>query len=106
MTGLYGSAGRQRLLLPSPAELAAAPELGILAAIDALLATAAYHLQAEHRQLSLEALAHGELPSCSARAAGRLISHCADLRAEIRAYRLFAVDTQNDDPVDQLDLPF
>ena len=92
------------LLRPTPGELTAAPELGVLAALDANLATAAYQLHAEHPDLTLEALARGDLPSAEARTASLLLFRCADLRAAIRDYRAIAVDSDPDD--DQLHLPF
>jgi len=94
------------LLRPPPDELTLAPELGILAALDATLATAAYQLHAEHPELTLEALARGHLPSAEARSASLLICRCADLRAAIREYRVFAIGLDLDDDRLQLDLPF
>jgi hypothetical protein len=92
------------LLRPSPGDLAVAPELGVLAALDATLATAAYQLMAEHPELGLEALARGHLPSDEARTANLLVFHLADLRAAIRDYRDIALGSEHDDR--QLDLPF
>ena len=92
------------LLRPSSLDLAVAPELGVLAALDATLATATYQVIAEHPELELNALARGDLPSPEARAAGRLASRFADLRAAIREYRDLAIDAASFD--DQLDLPF
>lgn len=92
------------LLRPSPTELAVAPELGVLAALDATLATAAYQMMSEHPELSLEAMARGHLPSEEARHASLLVFRFADLRAVIRDYRDIAVDAEPDQ--EQLDLPF
>lgn len=92
------------LLRPTPSELTVAPALGVLAALDATLATAAYQLHAEHPELTLEALARGDLPSAEARTACALVFRCADLRAAIRDYRNIAIDDSLYD--DQLHLPF
>jgi hypothetical protein len=94
------------LLRPAADELAVAPELGVLAALDAILAAAAYQLHAEHPQLTIEALARGHLPSAEARTASLLIFRCADLRAAIRDYRVLAIGAALDDDHHQLDLPF
>jgi hypothetical protein len=94
----------EALLRPPPAELTIAPELGVLAALDATLAAAAYQLHAEHPELGLEALARGDLPSAEARTASLLLFRCADLRAAIRHYRALAIGSDLDD--DQLHLPF
>jgi len=92
------------LLRPSPNDLAIAPELGVLAALDATLATAAYQLLSEHPELELDAMARGDLPSAEARGASLLVFRLCDLRAAIRNYRNLALDGELDD--DQLNLPF
>jgi len=92
------------LLRPTPDELTIAPELGVLAALDANLATAAYQLHSQNPDLTLESLARGDLPSASARSASLLLFRCADLRAAIRDYRVLAIGSDLDD--DQLHLPF
>ena len=92
------------LLRPTPNDLALAPELGVLAALDATLATAAYQLQSEHPELGLDALARGDLPSAPARTASLLVFRCADLRAAIRDYRTLVLNPDLGD--DQLHLPF
>jgi hypothetical protein len=92
------------LLRPSPDDLAVAPELGVLAALDATLATAGYQLMAEHPELGLEAMARGHLPSPEARTATFLVFRLADLRAAIRDYRDITLGSEPDDH--QLDLPF
>jgi hypothetical protein len=51
MTATWLPEHNQPLLRPTPNELALAPELGVLAALDATLATAAYQLMAEHPDL-------------------------------------------------------
>lgn len=91
------------LLRPSPNDLTIAPELGVLAALDATLATAAYQLLAEHPELGLDAMARGDLPSAEARGASRLVFRLCDLRAAIRSYRDVAIDAIDGD---QLNLPF
>jgi hypothetical protein len=92
------------LLRPTPTDLAIAPELGVLAALDATLATAAYQLQSEYPELGLDALARGDLPSAPARTASLLVFRCADLRAIIRDYHSLVLQPDLDD--DQLQLPF
>jgi hypothetical protein len=94
------------LLRPTANDLTVAPELGVLATLDATLATAAYQLQSEHPELGLEALARGDLPSAEARIASLLVFRCADLRAAIRAYRALALTLDPDIQDDQLHLPF
>jgi hypothetical protein len=92
------------LLRPSPTDLAIAPVLGVLAALDATLATAAYQLLSEHPELALEAMARGDLPSAEARGANLLVFRLCDLRAALRDYSSLALDGQSAD--DQLNLPF
>jgi len=98
--------GSDPLLRPSPDELSVAPALGVLAALDATLATAAYQLHAEHPDLTLEVLARGDMPSACARTASLLIFRCADLRAAIREYRAVTIGSDPDDRTEQLDLAF
>lgn len=84
------------LLRPTANELALAPELGVLAALDATLATTAHQLTAENPDLySLELAARGEIPPPLTRKANSLIFRIAELRMEIREYRALAV---NEDP--------
>lgn len=85
------------LLRPTPNDLALAPELGVLAALDATLATAAYQLQSEHPELGLDALARGDLPSAQARMAGFLVVRFNDIRVALRDYRRLALDPEPDD---------
>ena len=85
------------LLRPTPNDLALAPELGVIAALDATLATAAYQLQSEHPELGLDALARGDLPSAQARMAAFLVVRFNDIRVAIRDYRRLALDPQPDD---------
>jgi hypothetical protein len=72
---------------PSVDDLTLAPELGVLAALDATLATAAYQLMSQHPELGLDALARGHLPSEEARNASLLLFRIAELRATLRDYR-------------------
>lgn len=84
------------LLRPTANELALAPELGVLAALDATLATTAHQLIAENPDLySLELAARGEIPAPLTRKANSLFFRIGELRVEIREYRELAVD---DDP--------
>jgi hypothetical protein len=79
------------LLRPTPTELAVAPELGVLAALDATLATAAYQLLAANPELALDALARGDLPPSVARKASLVIFRINDLRELIRVYHHLAL---------------
>jgi len=84
------------LLRPTANELAVAPELGVLAALDATLATTAHQLVAENTDLySLELAARREIPTPLTRKANSLIFRVGELRVQIREYRALAVD---DDP--------
>jgi hypothetical protein len=94
MTATCLTEHNQPLLRPTPNELAIAPELGVLAALDATLATAAYQLMAEHPDLALDALARGELPSPEACKANHLCVHIHDLRAAIKDYRQLALNPE------------
>jgi hypothetical protein len=79
------------LLRPTANELAVAPELGVLAALDATLATTAHQLIAENPDLySLELAARGEIPALLTRKANSLIFRVGELRVEIREYRALA----------------
>lgn len=83
------------LLRPTANELALAPELGVIAALDATLATTAHQLIAENPDLySLELAAKGEIPAPLARKANSLICRIGELRVEIREYRVLAVNEQ------------
>lgn len=75
-----------------------APELGVLAALDATLATAAYQLLAEHADLAPDVLARGHLPDPLARRAHRLIGRLYELRAQLRAYRDAALGSRDRGP--------
>jgi len=90
-------AREEHLLRPTHNELGVAPELGVLAALDATLATAAYQLIAENPDLySLELAARGDLPSPLARKANLLVFRIGELRAGLREYRDLA---GGDDPM-------
>ena len=82
------------LLRPTPNDLALAPELGVLAALDATLATAAYQLTAEHPDLGLDALARGDPPSAQARKASLLVYQIHNMRAALRDYRWLALNLE------------
>lgn len=85
----------EALLRPTANELALAPELGVLAALDATLATTAHQLIAENPDLySLNLAARGEIPAALTRKANSLIFRIGELRVEIREYQQLAV---NDD---------
>jgi len=85
----------EALLRPTANELALAPELGVMAALDATLATTAQQLIAENPDLySLELAAQGEIPAALTRKANSLIVRIGELRVEIREYGELAV---NDD---------
>jgi len=79
------------LLRPTANELAVAPELGVLAALDATLATAAYQLLAENPDLALDSIARGDLPCAVARKAHLLVCRINDLRDKIRVYHQLAL---------------
>jgi len=94
MTAIWLPEHNQPLLRPTPNELALAPELGVLAALDATLATAAYQLMAEHPDLALDSLARGDLPSPEACKANHLCVHIHDLRTAIKDYRQLALNPE------------
>ncbi len=81
-------------------DLAVAPELGVLVALDAVLAVAAFQLAAENPDISLDSLARGDPPSPEARKATALILRISNLRAIMRDYRNLSLTGQ------QTDLPF
>lgn len=89
------------LLRPTAQQLTIAPELGVVAALDATLATAAYQLAAENPDLGVDALAHGHIPDPSARIAARAITRICDLRLLLREYAHAAAGAPPDE--DQLD---
>jgi hypothetical protein len=91
MTAAWLAEHNQPLLRPTPNDLALAPELGVLAALDATLATAAYQLMAEHPDLGLDSLARGYLPSPEACKANHLCVQIHGLRVAIKDYRQLAL---------------
>jgi len=101
---LSRAADNEPLLRPNTNDLAIAPELGVLAALDATAATAAYQLTAENPDLGLDALAAGHTPGADARKAGALVLRIHGLRAAIRQYRQLVLNPDRDR--DQLPLPF
>jgi len=88
------------IMRATTSDLAVAPELGVLVAADAVLATAAFQLAAENPDISLDALARGDPPSSQARKATALILRIANLRLAMRAYKEVSLSGQ------QTDLPF
>jgi hypothetical protein len=95
MTATWLAEHNQPLLRPTPNDLALAPELGVLAALDATLATAAYQLMAEHPDLGLDALARGDLPSFEACKANHLCVQIHGLRVAIKDYRQLALHPES-----------
>jgi hypothetical protein len=79
------------LLRPTAHDLAIAPELGVLAALDAILATAAYQLAAQNPDIGADALARGYIPEPAARQAAILNGRFHSLRALLRGYAAAAV---------------
>jgi hypothetical protein len=88
------------LLRPTPEQLTVAPELGVLAALDAVMATAAYQLAAENPDLGSDALARGYLPDPCARAANTVICRIHDLRLLLRQYAAAAGPKSHEDQSD------
>jgi hypothetical protein len=97
MTATWLAEHNQPLLRPTPNDLALAPELGVLAALDATLATAAYQLMAEHPDLGLDSLARGDLPSPEACKANHLCVQIHGLRVAIKDYRQLALHPEPED---------
>ena len=91
----------ETLLCPTPNDLAVAPELGILAALDAVLATATYQILSENPDLSsLIIAANGEIPSHQALKANALLSDFYAVRRELRRYYVIAIGGDEDDQID------
>jgi hypothetical protein len=88
------------ILRPSPFDLSVAPELGVLAALDGILATAAYQIVNENPDLHASSLAHRHLPSAQARQAALILSAVLNLRAALYEYHHLAV------PDDEYCAPF
>ena len=79
------------LMRPTPNVLTVAPELGVLAALDATLATAVCQLIAENPELcSLEPAARSEPPAAIVRKADLLIFRIEGVRTTIREYHALA----------------
>lgn len=89
------------VMRPTTNDLVIAPELGVLTALDATLATAAYQLLSQNSDLHLDAFARGYVPSAKAQTANRIVSRCIELRAAIRAYRHIVIESDSD--IDKLD---
>ncbi|MHB1013338.1 MAG: hypothetical protein ACYCX3_15575 [Thermoleophilia bacterium] len=80
------------LLRPTANEIAVAPELGVLAALDATLAVAVHQVIAENPDLySLELAARGDSQSPLARKANLLLFRIGELRGTLREYRTLAI---------------
>lgn len=92
---------QNQLMRPTPDDLAVAPELGILAALDAVLATATHQLLSENPDLSsLIIAANGELPSHQAIKANALLSDFYAIRRELRRYYVIAIGGDDDNEID------
>jgi hypothetical protein len=88
------------LLRPTSGELAIAPELGVLAVLDAALAMATYQLVSETPELTSHHLhARGDVPPPAARQAAVLVGRVHQLRAGLHRYRPLAAGQTIDDPI-------
>lgn len=74
------------IIRPTSQDLAIAPELGVIAALDATLVTTAYQLATENPDLSPDVLARGYVPDPCARLAALIVSRIHDLRGQLREY--------------------
>ena len=68
-------------------DMAVAPELAVLVALDAVLATVAFQLVVANPELGLDALARGDPPTPEARKASFLVMHIGEQRTALRDYR-------------------
>lgn len=86
------------LLRATANDMAVAPELAVLCALDAVLATAAFQLFVAHPDLDAEILARGDPPSPEARKATFLILNIGEIRTSLRDYRNLTLhgDPDND----------
>lgn len=101
------SLDKEPVLQPSVDEMSVAPALGILSALDAVLANAGCQLHSEHQGLSIEALARGTFPSKPDRVAGLLICRFMDLRSLLRVYREVTIGlASQEDADDHFSPPF
>jgi len=76
-----------RLLWPDAHDIAIAPELGVIALLDAASAAAVAHLLAvNHEIANLDEACRGDVPAYAARSAARLIGRMHALRASLRDY--------------------
>lgn len=79
---------RPRLLWPDAREIAMAPEIGVIALLDAACAaTTAYLLAVNHEIATTETACGADLPPYAARSAAALIARIHSLRASLRNYR-------------------
>jgi hypothetical protein len=78
---------RDRPLRATVNDMAVAPELAILIALDAVLATTAHQLFVATPYLGADVLARGSPPDALTLKARALILHIRELRAALRGYR-------------------
>ena len=83
------------MITPTANQLIIAPEIGVLAILDTVLATAAYQLVTENPELSADSLARGQSLPRIALLASRLTTKIHNLRDLIDAYRVLAISTNN-----------
>ena len=82
-----------RLLWPEARDIAVAPEIGVIALLDAACAASVAHLLAVNHQIaSAEDACRGDLPPYAARSAARLIARIHSLRASLREYAAATLD--------------
>jgi hypothetical protein len=76
-----------RLLWPDAHDIALAPEIGVIALLDAACAaTVAYLLAVNHEIASVDEACRAEVPPYVARSAARLVARIHSLRASLRHY--------------------
>jgi hypothetical protein len=78
-------------------DMAVAPELAVLVALDAILATAAFQLVVANPELDPDTLARGDPPTPEARKATFLVMHIDMLRISLREYRNLSLHGDSDD---------
>jgi hypothetical protein len=79
-------------------DMAVAPEIAILVALDAVLATTAFQIVVANPDLDIDALARGDPPSAEVREARALVMNIGQLRTMLRDYRNLTLhgDPDND----------
>lgn len=85
------------LLRATANDMAVAPELAVLVALDAVLAASVYQLVVANPEIGLDAMARGALPPAEARKASFLILHMGELRTALRDYRNLTLHGYPDD---------